>query len=94
MICCWWSGLQHSTPDLMVWQPAVDPALLGHSCVDGASPSTVMLHVAFVNDPGLGLPQKRMHELVDDMLITSTTFQSDSNTAQPLDGSCDVIMFT
>ena len=36
--------------DLMVWQPAVEPALLGHSCVAGASPSTVMLHVAIVND--------------------------------------------
>ncbi len=36
--------------DLMVWQPAVEPALLGHSCVAGASPSTVMLHVALVND--------------------------------------------
>ena len=34
----------------MVWQPAVEPALLGHSCVAGASPSTVMLHVALVND--------------------------------------------
>ena len=26
--------------DLMVWQPAVEPALLGHSCVAGASQST------------------------------------------------------
>ena len=36
--------------DLIVWQPAVEPALLGHACVAGASPSTVMLRVALVND--------------------------------------------
>ena len=40
--------------DLMVWQPAVEPALLGHSCVAGASPSTVMLHVALVIDLHFG----------------------------------------
>ena len=51
----------------MVWQPAVEPALLGHSCVAGASSSTVIPHVAPVNDLGLGLPQKRTHELVDDI---------------------------
>ena len=61
----------------MVWQPAVELALLGHSCVAGASSPTVMLHVALVNDLGLGLPQKRTHELVDDIEVHASS--SDGN---------------
>ena len=63
--------------DLMVWQPAVEPAMLGHSCVAGAASSAVMLHVAPVNDLGLGLPQKRTHELVDDIEMHASS--SDGN---------------
>ena len=36
--------------DLIVWQVGIDPALMGHSCVAVASPSSTLLHVALVND--------------------------------------------
>ena len=57
--------------DLMVWQSTVEPALLGHSCAADASPSTVMLHVALVNDLHFGgvrmqLDQQRFEDLRDE----------------------------
>ena len=63
----------------MVWQPAVEPALLGHSCVAGASPSTVMLHVALVNDLhfwGVRLlaDQQNFNKLLNDELLDDGDF--------------------
>ena len=65
--------------DLMVWQSTAEPALLGHSCAADVSPSTIMLHVALVNDlhfwgVRMQLEQQRFKDLRDeaDFMMRST----------------------